>query len=384
MKNNIRTIVIIFLGLFFLSAFPRFARAQQGEASFQLFYDQLSPYGDWVDYANYGYVWIPDAGSDFVPYSTAGYWVFTDYGWTWVSDYKWGWAPFHYGRWDYNNYYGWFWVPDNEWGPSWVNWRESDGYYGWSPMQPGINISFTTGNDYDSHNDHWIFVRDRDFERPDINRYAVDRTDYERIIRTSSVINSTYTDKRRNTTYVSGPARRDVQNVLGRKVKSVVIQDNTSPGQNLKNGRLQIYRPPVVKNEQEGRKPAPWKITNLNDAKRPGEKTNPVRQDKNPPSENNIRMEQPNNRGGGNTNTGRGWPEQPVNVKPSENRQQQQPVNVVPQNRTAKPVQNSENNKAREAQPQTERPAVIRRQERQEKAKESKPAEKSENKNPRR
>ena len=95
-------------------------------------------------------------------------------------------------------------------------------------------------------------------------------------------------------------------------------------------------------------------------------------------------MEQPNNRGGGNTNTGRGWPEQPVNVKPSENRQQQQPVNVVPQNRTAKPVQNSENNKAREAQPQTERPAVIRRQERQEKAKESKPAEKSENKNPRR
>ena len=129
-----------------------------------------------------------------------------------------------------------------------------------------------------------------------------------------------------------------------------------------------------MKNEQEGRKSAPWKITNLNDAKRPGEKTNPVRQDKNTPSINNIRMEQPNNNGGGNTNTGRGWPEYPVNVKPSENRQERQPVNVVPQNW----------NNTKAAQPRAEKPATVRKQERQEKAKESKPEEKSENKNPRR
>ena len=26
----------------------------------------------------------------FTPYSTNGYWVFTNEGWTWVSDYSWG------------------------------------------------------------------------------------------------------------------------------------------------------------------------------------------------------------------------------------------------------------------------------------------------------
>ena len=35
---------------------------------------------------------------DFVPYTTAGHWVYDD-DYVWVSDYDWGWAPFHYGRW---------------------------------------------------------------------------------------------------------------------------------------------------------------------------------------------------------------------------------------------------------------------------------------------
>src|SRR5580658_10431559 len=41
--------------------------------STQVFYDQLSPYGQWVNYPNYGYVWIPSAGIDFSPYSTEGH-----------------------------------------------------------------------------------------------------------------------------------------------------------------------------------------------------------------------------------------------------------------------------------------------------------------------
>ena len=124
---------------------PKQISAQGNNVNFQVFYDELSPYGDWVDYQNYGYVWIPNVGPDFVPYSTAGYWTLTNYGWTWVSDYDWGWAPFHYGRWSYDNYYGWLWVPGNEWGPSWVNWRRADGYYGWSPMEPGISIYLSFG-----------------------------------------------------------------------------------------------------------------------------------------------------------------------------------------------------------------------------------------------
>ncbi len=64
----------------------------------------------------------------------------TEYGWTWLSDYPWGWAPFHYGRWDFDNSFGWFWIPGNEWGPAWVTWRRANGYYGWAPMSPGINL----------------------------------------------------------------------------------------------------------------------------------------------------------------------------------------------------------------------------------------------------
>src|ERR1700754_3890356 len=71
----------------------------------QVFYDELSPYGQWVDYPDYGYVWTPNAGPDFRPYATNGYWTYSDYGWTWVSNYNWGWAPFHYGRGFYDNYY---------------------------------------------------------------------------------------------------------------------------------------------------------------------------------------------------------------------------------------------------------------------------------------
>ena len=171
MKSNIKILVISLVLIVLTVILPKQVLAQETNVSFQVFYDQLSPYGQWVDYLDYGYVWIPDVGSDFVPYSTDGHWIYTNYGWTWVSDFDWGWAPFHYGRWDYDNYYGWFWVPDNEWGPAWVTWRSASGYYGWAPMGSGISISF--GRAYNHNRDHWTFVRDRDIERSDIHNYNV-------------------------------------------------------------------------------------------------------------------------------------------------------------------------------------------------------------------
>src|ERR1700748_3135669 len=78
-----------------------------GYVSDQEFYDDLQPYGTWVQDDTYGDVWIPDVDGDFSPYSTNGYWAQTDYGTTWVSDYPWGWATFHYGRGRYDDYYGW-------------------------------------------------------------------------------------------------------------------------------------------------------------------------------------------------------------------------------------------------------------------------------------
>ena len=119
---------------------------QSGDVSYQTFYDNLSPYGQWIDYPNYGYVWQPSVGSDFRPYGTNGHWVYTDMGWTWASDYSWGWATFHYGRWFYDNTYGWLWVPGYDWAPAWVSWRSSNDYYGWAPLMPNISFGISFGS----------------------------------------------------------------------------------------------------------------------------------------------------------------------------------------------------------------------------------------------
>jgi hypothetical protein len=349
MKSNIKNLAILLTLFISVVILPKQSAAQQEDVSFQVFYDQLSPYGQWVDYPNYGYVWIPDVGSDFAPYSTAGHWILTDDGWTWVSDYDWGWAPFHYGRWDYDNNYGWFWVPDTVWGPSWVNWRSSDGYYGWSPMQPGISLSVSFGSGYDSRNDHWNFVRDRDFDRPNINRYYVNRSDHDRIIRNSRVINQTYFDNSRRATYVYGPKREDVQRYTGRNVSPVHIQENNRPGQSVNNGQLRIYRPDIKKNDNKDQRPVPSKIINLKDVKRPSERNGSNQPPKINPFDNNKREQQPNTVSPPNNNNV-AKPVRPQNANPSRNN------NRIPQPGTVNP-QNKNNNIARPAQSRIANPS---------------------------
>ena len=255
--------------------FPKQASAQTPFISYQVFYDQLSPYGQWVDYPNYGYVWLPDAGSDFYPYSSGGRWIMTNYGWTWLSDYDWGWAPFHYGRWDYDNFYGWYWVPDNIWGPAWVIWRRAPGYYGWAPMGPGMNIGINYGSYYNNYGNRWIFVNDRYFGRNNINNYYASPNDYNMLLSNSTVINNTYVDNRSQITYVSGPSRSDVRGVTGRRVSSYTIRENNVPGQSLSNGQLRIYRPQVVKSTDNEQRSAPAVITNRQDVRRPSEVNSP-------------------------------------------------------------------------------------------------------------
>ena len=268
MKKNIKILVFLLALIASSVIFAKKSQAQQGYVSFQLFYDQLSPYGQWVEYPNYGYVWVPSMGEEFAPYSSGGYWLLTDYGWTWISTYEWGWAPFHYGRWGNDSYYGWFWVPDNEWGPSWVNWRRAEGYYGWAPMEPGSNINIGFNFVYNSQNDHWVFVRDRDIERSDIYRCYVNRNEHQRIFRNSNGINKTYIDKHRHSTYVYGPAREDVEKSTGRKVKATPVQESNNPGPYMNKGQVRMYRPVVNKNTGNGHKPAPVKVAKRNEVKK--------------------------------------------------------------------------------------------------------------------
>lgn len=208
--------------------------------SFNVFYSNLSPYGQWINYGGYGQAWIPSVGNGFVPYSTNGQWVYSSYGWTWVSDYSWGWAPFHYGRWIYDDYYGWIWIPGSEWAPAWVAWRNSPDYYGWAPLGPGVSIGINIGIPAAN----WVFVPRNYFGRSDAYRYYVPRRRNVTIINNTTVINNVniYNNQR----YFSGPSRRDVQMATNRNIRPVRIFNSNEAGvSRVSNDRLTIYRPTV-------------------------------------------------------------------------------------------------------------------------------------------
>jgi hypothetical protein len=101
------------------------------------FYDELAPYGRWVN-CRYGRCWVPRrVARRWQPY-TNGRWVYTEYGWTWVSRDPWGGSPYHYGTWINLRGYGWSWVPGTVWAPAWVTWSYSDRYVGWAPLPPSV------------------------------------------------------------------------------------------------------------------------------------------------------------------------------------------------------------------------------------------------------
>jgi hypothetical protein len=168
---------------------PAPAPAPVEDLSYQSFYDQLSPYGSWINYPGYGYVWMPNAGPDFRPYSTNGNWIYTDAGWTWASNYSWGWAPFHYGRWFYEAGYGWMWLPGNEWAPAWVSWRGSGDYYGWAPMGPRISTDVAL-NSYNPPPNYWNFVPRQYIGNPGWHNYNVDVNRNVTIINNTTIINN--------------------------------------------------------------------------------------------------------------------------------------------------------------------------------------------------
>ena len=271
---NILSIFLIFFAATYI--IPQKVTSQESSVSFQVFYDELSPYGTWVDNPDYGYVWIPNVAPGFSPYATNGYWVFTDDGWTWVSNYSWGWAPFHYGRWYTDETYGPIWVPGYEWGPGWVSWRKSADYYGWAPIGPRISIVVAYGNGYNEHYNQYTFVHNRYFGRRQMDRHFMNYSHNITIINNSTVINNTYVNKGRNVTYHSGPERTEVEKRVGRKITQIPIRESNKPGQIINKNQIRIYRPQVQQNIATGKKPAPLKVESMKNLKTSAQRSNDI------------------------------------------------------------------------------------------------------------
>jgi hypothetical protein len=208
--------------LLFLSfLLPAQVQAQYDDVSLETFYEELSPYGVWINDPQYGQVWRPDVDQDeFRPYYTNGHWEMTKYGNTWVSNYEWGWAPFHYGRWHYGNRRGWIWIPDTRWGPAWVTWRSGGGHYGWAPLGPGINININIGSRIPDY--YWVFVPQRNIYYDRYPRY--DRYRNRNIYNNTVIINNTYVYNRNR--YFTGPRLDEIRRVTRQPVPIRDVRNN--------------------------------------------------------------------------------------------------------------------------------------------------------------
>ncbi|MET4138494.1 DUF6600 domain-containing protein [Pedobacter sp. UYP1] len=244
MKNMIKFPAAL-LGLMLLFGFTAQKSMAQGgydDISLQSFYDELSPYGTWIQDPQYGNVWRPDVDQDdFRPYYSDGRWAMTEYGNTWVSDYDWGWAPFHYGRWVNNRFNQWVWIPDTVWGPAWVSWRSGAGYYGWAPLGPGISININIGGGgYNTPNNWWNFIPQSSIYSNNYPRYSSRNIT---IINRTTIINNTYGRGGRDT-YYTGPRAEDIRRVTNRDVRVYNISRSERPGRtSISNNNINIYNP---------------------------------------------------------------------------------------------------------------------------------------------
>lgn len=231
----------LLLGLTAFLAGKTEAKSNNFAVSFQVFYDELMPYGDWVDDPHYGFIWIPYVEPGFQPYRTNGHWVMSRFGNTWVSMYDWGWAPFHYGRWFFSDHYGWAWVPGYEWGPAWVDWRTGGGYYGWAPLAPRVQFYASVRFPVYSH---WVFVPRRRLLSRNIYNYYIPRRNINVVYNRTTVINNTYIYN--NRTYIAGPSRTEIQRVTRRNVPVYEVSNTNRPGRAaISNNSVQMYKPEI-------------------------------------------------------------------------------------------------------------------------------------------
>ena len=318
------------------------SQQQGGPVTMQTFYDQLSPYGNWVNSPSYGYVWVPSVGMDFTPYATAGHWVFTDYGWTWVSDFPWGWAAFHYGRWYYDSYLGYVWTPNTVWGPAWVTWRSSPGYYGWAPMGPA-------GYVYPQQN--WTFVSAGYVTSPQVSNYYESRQSVTVIYNNTTVVQNNNAGTAQ-ANYSSGPSRTEVEQVTHSTITPVKIVSSNTPGQTVHtNGQLTMYHP-AVQAENSAAPSKPEHVQSVNNIKPPALRTTVVH-----PAVAPVHSSQPEHTQPGNVNQNTAPAQHYTPTQPEQHQTQtaepQQPAKSEPaQQQQPKPAQ-----QAKPAQKQAQKPA---------------------------
>ncbi|MER3523509.1 MAG: hypothetical protein C4326_05420 [Ignavibacteria bacterium] len=231
---------------------------QAAGVTFAVFYDGLSPYGEWISIGAGIYGWRPiGVAVGWRPY-TVGRWCWTVYGWYWVSDEPWGWAVFHYGRWYYDDFYGWIWIPGYDWAPAWVEWRYGGDYIGWAPLGPYAVFSIHWGIHYRTRwytpIHWWSFVHCRYIAVPNVHRFVYrteQNTRYIGMTRSGGSVRYSggrivsrgpepeYVERRGNVRL--SPVR--VQDANDARIERIVKDDGRE--------RIEVYRPQIVEQAED-------------------------------------------------------------------------------------------------------------------------------------
>ncbi len=265
MKNHallfrLGSFFLVWVSLIYLVPPKAQAKAPNG-ISLQVFYNELAPYGDWVNDARYGYIWLPAVNHQFQPYRTNGHWVMTEYGNTWVSYYDWGWAPFHYGNWIYEDFYGWAWVPGYEWAPAWVDWRSGGGYYGWAPSLPAYYPYAMIRPNFS-----WVFIPQNRFGYSNWYRYQANYRHFGRIYQNTTYIQNTVVYNNYN--YSAGPDRREIEQATRRVVPVYQVNNSNNPGRTaVRRNSLDIYKPEIQRSASRKEASRPSRILNTEEVR---------------------------------------------------------------------------------------------------------------------
>jgi hypothetical protein len=231
------------------------------------FYDELSPYGDWVQTRDYGWAWFPRSVHPYWRPYTDGRWVTTEYGWTWASNEPFGWATYHYGRWERDPRFGWLWVPGTVWGPAWVSWQYGGGYVGWAPLPPSVGFEANIGIRLGAFDfnigirpDAYSFVPERSFLEARVSGYLIPSARNVTIIHnTTNITNYTYVDNR---VVNRGVEVRRIEQVTGRHVRSLRVADARSKTRTeVAESELRIYRPDRQRLDSVHAAPRPNEVT---------------------------------------------------------------------------------------------------------------------------
>jgi hypothetical protein len=213
--------------------------------TYTVFYENLAPYGQWIEDGHYGYVWSPNVDGGFRPYFTNGHWAMTQYGNTWMSDYIWGWACFHYGRWLFDDYYGWLWLPGQDWGAAWVMWRTGAGFFGWAPLSPNYTFKENLGADnYAPPGDWWVFLPPQYLFKGNYYSYWSGPTGNSSLIKTTTQLNNFYQNN--GVTYVTGPYNKQIEKASKKPVEVFSLGSSANLTTKTHHDEIKMFRPSSI------------------------------------------------------------------------------------------------------------------------------------------